>query len=252
MISVCLATYNGERYIRRQIESILKQLSYDDEIIISDNGSIDNTINIIKSFEDSRIKLYSFIDHYSITNRYSKSHYLVTRNFENAIKKASGDYIFLSDQDDIWYENKIEKMLPSIINGDLVQSNYSIIDREDKVIIDRFQKENPISNKFILNIYKQPFHGCCMGFPRSLIEIALPFPENLVMHDNWLGCLAILSGYNVKYIWDPLIYYRRHDLNVSKNISSNPLWFKIKYRIIFLIQLLNRIYRKNKKICFQY
>ena len=245
MISVCLATYNGERYIHCQLESILKQLSDDDEIIISDNGSFDKTINIIESFGDPRIKLYSFIDNSSIKKRDSKSHYLVTRNFENALKNASGDYIFLSDQDDIWYENKVEKMLPYILKGNLVQSNYSIINKQNQIIIDKYQKENPISNNLILNLYKQPFHGCCMAFPRSLLEIALPFPENLIMHDNWLGCIAMLSRYKVKYINAPLLYYRRHDLNVSKSKSDNPLWFKFKYRIVFLIQLLNRKSRKK-------
>ena len=93
-ISVCIATYNGAKYIEEQVQSILYQLSEKDEIINSDDGSKDNTLAIIKSLNDARIKV--------IHN--TLKHGLVS-NFENAIKHADGDYIFLSDQDDIWTSN---------------------------------------------------------------------------------------------------------------------------------------------------
>ena len=89
MISVCIATYNGEHYINQQLKSILSQLSYNDEIIISDDSSNDKTINIIESFNDKRIKLLKY-------QKYFNPIY----NFENTLKNVSGDYIFLSDQDD--------------------------------------------------------------------------------------------------------------------------------------------------------
>ncbi|MDE5758415.1 MAG: glycosyltransferase, partial [Allobaculum sp.] len=91
MISVCIATYNGERYIETQIRSILDQLNEDDEIIISDDSSTDRTLDIIRSLNDSRIKLFA-------GNKFHSR----TFNFENALKQATGDFIFLSDQDDIW------------------------------------------------------------------------------------------------------------------------------------------------------
>jgi len=110
-ISVCMATYNGERYLKEQLDSILKQLSFTDEIIISDDGSQDRTIEIIESFGDSRIKLF-----------HSTQQNLIY-NFENALSKASGDIIFLSDQDDIWYENKVEKSMYHLQKYGLVFSN---------------------------------------------------------------------------------------------------------------------------------
>ena len=97
MISVCIATYNGEKYIKQQLLSILKQIKVNDEIIISDDHSTDKTFNIIKSFNDTRIKFF--------LNNKGKGY---TRNFENALEKAHGDIIFLSDQDDIWIDNKVE------------------------------------------------------------------------------------------------------------------------------------------------
>lgn len=95
MISVCMATYNGEEYIKEQLESILCQLGEMDEIIISDDGSTDNTLNIIESYNDSRIKIHINTGKHGFVY-----------NFENALQKAKGEYIFLSDQDDIWLPEK--------------------------------------------------------------------------------------------------------------------------------------------------
>lgn len=93
MISVCLASYNGEKYIKEQISSILVQLSDNDELIISDDGSTDNTIAIVYAFNDRRIRIY---DNHQVCNKhkYSQSHYNVTSNFENALQYVSGDYVF--------------------------------------------------------------------------------------------------------------------------------------------------------------
>ena len=99
MTSVCMATYNGQKYLREQIESILCQLSANDELVISDDHSTDSTVDIIRSYGDSRIKMYA--------NELTKG---VTHNFENALNKSKGDIIFLADQDDVWLPNKISKM----------------------------------------------------------------------------------------------------------------------------------------------
>ena len=93
MISVCVTTYNGSLFLKEQIDSILCQLNKDDEIIISDDGSIDNTISIIESYNDCRIKIFY---HTTIKNQYRFD--LTTRNFENALFQAKGDYIFFADQ----------------------------------------------------------------------------------------------------------------------------------------------------------
>lgn len=103
MISVCIATYNGGKYIKEQLDSILFQLGKDDEVIISDDSSTDDTLSILESYHDERIVI--------LTNQ--KFHSPVY-NFENALKSAKGDFIFLSDQDDIWEPTKVEVMLDSL------------------------------------------------------------------------------------------------------------------------------------------
>lgn len=119
-VSICMATYNGGEYIREQISSILnrkfvlpEQISM--ELIISDDGSTDDTIRIINSFDDDRIKLFH---HTSRKNkRYFTSAFACSANFNFAISKATGDYIFISNQDDVWYDRKIEKTLAALRGG---------------------------------------------------------------------------------------------------------------------------------------
>ena len=117
MVSVCMTTYNGEKFIREQIASILCQLQDHDELIISDDGSTDSTIEIVNSLGDVRIKFYQ--------NCFKN----VVKNFEFTISKAVGDYIFLSDQDDIWHRNKVESFLDCFFRteADFVISNLEFI-----------------------------------------------------------------------------------------------------------------------------
>ena len=103
-----MATYNGSRYIKEQIDSILSQLSALDELIISDDHSTDSTYKIIKSYNDNRIKFY--------LNELEKG---VTHNFENALLHSKGDTIFLADQDDVWNKEKIQKA-----GGDRIQKGF--------------------------------------------------------------------------------------------------------------------------------
>lgn len=242
MISVCIATYNGELFIKKQLLTILSQLSNEDEIIISDDGSTDNTLAIVNSINDNRIKI--FIHGKDKIKSRSANHIYTSANFENALKNVRGDYIFLADQDDLWAEEKIEKMMKSLSNSDniLVVSNFSVIDTEDNVIDRFFFKKKPIKKYFFLNLIKTPFFGCTMGFKRELLKYILPFPKNLILHDNWIGLIALYYGH-LEYINEPLILYRRHKNNVSqeKGKSNNPIWYRIYYRIKLFIQYQKRI-----------
>lgn len=243
MISVCLASYNGEKYIKEQVMSILNQLSLDDELIISDDGSTDNTLNILHSIDDTRLKIISNTLFPSY-HKYSNFHYKVTRNFENALLAASGDYIFLSDQDDIWVPDKVSITLKYLKDYKLVVSNHSVIDSVGNLIQVSYCLKNPISPNFWRNVIRMPFYGCCMAFRRELLQEILPFPKELIMHDNWIGLYASWKKYDIYYIEKPLIKYRRHHSNVSpaSQQNANPLWFKIWYRVVIVIKLFCRYF----------
>ena len=227
MISVCMATYNGSRYIKEQLDSILVQLGPDDEVIISDDSSTDETLSIIASYADQRIKL--------LPNQHFHSPIF---NFENALKHANGDYIFLSDQDDVWESNKVEVMMHALQQSCLVVSDCSIVDANMNVIRDSFCYNKHRSSGIIPNIIRNNFLGCCMAFHKELLKHALPFPKKVVMHDIWLGICAS-AFYSVRFIPDKLIKYRRHGTNASAASETSKL--KLSYRVFYRLQLFQAL-----------
>jgi len=240
MISVCIATYNGEKYILKQIKSILSQLSFEDEIIISDNDSTDNTVNIVRGINDSRIKIY--IKKQNKIKSYWNKYYNVTANFENAINKSIGDIIMLCDQDDIWNENKVYTIKKDLEKKDCVFSNYSMIDQYDNIILSHKYTTNPLNNP-IKSILFPPFSGCTMAIKRSFLKYCLPFPKKLLLHDVYIGLIAYITN-NIYFEIKPLTYYRSHDDNVSttshgktrNNIFQIITWrIKLYYFVLFAV-----------------
>ena len=129
-----MATHNGEKFIKEQLDSILCQLSPEDEVVISDDGSTDSTLEIIEGYNDSRIKIYRMTH----TRKGMKSHYYVTMNFENALRQAKGDYIFLCDQDDVWYPHKVERCFEVLKEYDMVLT-YKIYEQIEISILSGFK-----------------------------------------------------------------------------------------------------------------
>lgn len=240
MVSVCLATYNGERYISDQITSILNQLTKEDELIISDDGSTDNTISKIKSFQDRRIKLI-----------FNKVNHGVAKNFENALNNASGDIIFFSDQDDVWFSHKIKKMVSFLQESDykLVTCNCSMTDENLNIIRENYyEKKSPIDKTVFGNFIKDLWLGCCMAFKKEILQDILPFPQNIAAHDLWIALYSQIN-YKCGYFPYPLQYYRRHNNTVSfaDGKSTNPLSYKIKYRLYLAWYLFVRTIKNRLK-----
>jgi glycosyltransferase involved in cell wall biosynthesis len=123
MISVCLTTYNGEKYILEQLRSILSQLESDDEVIISDDNSSDCTLELIENIADRRVKIFKNIQKKGIQS-----------NVENALNKAKGDIIFLSDQDDFWLPDKVSIIIKALQKNDLIVSDCYITDKDLKIV----------------------------------------------------------------------------------------------------------------------
>lgn len=237
MISVCIATYNGEGYISEQLDSILKQLSLNDEIIISDDSSTDNTLEIIRSYQDKRIRIFS-------NNKFHSPIF----NFENALKQAKGDYIFLADQDDVWLPNKVGIMIKYLNNGfDLVLSDGKIVDKDLNIISNSIYSLLDSKRGFIHNFIHNSYSGSRMAFTRELLNFVLPFPPKIAMHDIWIGLCAELY-FKPLFISDKLILYRKHGDNVSVTGEKSPysLKFKVQYRFYIFIQLIRRWMNRKK------
>lgn len=237
MISVCIATHNGEKYIRQQLDSILCQLRSYDEVIVSDDGSTDCTINIIKSFNDDRIKIY----HYKQAIKSRHAHRYVCNNFENALIHAKGDYIFLSDQDDYWMAGKVKRCIELLNTNLLVVHNAELVDQNLKSIGRMMYKNNFVFKNY-LALKKGKYYGCTLAFRKELLNVILPFPNGLVLHDHWIGCIAELTGC-VYYENSPLMKYRIHNSNTSVGPSKNGLFFRLQYRLYMFIQLIIRKYK---------
>lgn len=235
MNTVCVITYNGEKYIKEQLSSIIKQLNNDDEIIVSDNGSTDKTLEIIKSFNDTRIKIYLYKSENTNYSGIWKTCYDVGRNAENAIKHAKGDYIFLADQDDIWIEGKLATCIEYLKEKDLVITNHTTVDA-DLIPLNKMEPGVLLQPTILNTLLKTQFLGCCMAFRKSLLSHILPFPKEPLMHDIWIGLMALKYG-EIGIIQDSYLLYRRHSKNTSTNIekkSENPISFKILYRFLLI------------------
>ena len=245
MTSVCMATYNGARFIREQIDSILPQLDAEDELIVSDDGSTDGTLGILAEYAatDVRVKVLHHEKNPAYAKiKHSRNFYYATDNFENALKQAKGDYIFLADQDDVWRNDKVGKMLPFLNEYGCVMSNNQIIDSAGKPL-NFFWGGAPFGTSVFTNLKRTPFLGCCMAFSRKALGYILPFPRKLICHDLWMGCLCAHRK-SLLFLQEPLHNYRYHEDSVSPSVtanSKNPLFFRITYRIIFLTQFYKRI-----------
>ncbi|WP_419801106.1 glycosyltransferase family 2 protein [Mucilaginibacter sp.] len=221
-----MATYNGCQYIYEQVSSILNQLDACDELIISDDGSTDNTVAIVNSFNDARIKVYTH-----------KSSGRPTENFQNALIRAKGEFIFLSDQDDIWIENKYDKLKELLLVYDLVVSNSIIVDENLNKLNPSFFAYHRSKKGIFRNAIKNSYFGSCMAFRSEILKYALPFPTSSeIGHDVWIGLVAEITG-KVFFYNEALILYRRHSSAVTSHAiskSKRSFYKKVFGRLVML------------------
>ncbi len=229
-LSICMATHNGGRFLKEQMDSILSQLKADDELIISDDNSFDDTIEIIQACQDNRIKLLR-----------SKKFNNPAKNFEHALPSCKNEIIFLADQDDVWHLNKIKVMTEALGECDLAVSDCRIVDEHLKTIAPSFFELNKSKNGLLHNLLKSSFVGCCMAFHRYVLDKAIPFPNEITMHDQWIGLIA-QKYFNVKFIPHILVDHRRHGTNYSTTggRSNNSFRKKVISRVKLVKMLLQR------------
>lgn len=212
-ISVALTTYNGERYIVSQLESIANQTRVPDEVIICDDASKDNTVSLIKNFISDK----GFFNWKIFVNQTNVGW---KRNFYETIRRTTGDIIFFSDQDDIWLEDKIERMSFLMISNsmDCLLANKYFIDTDDNIDFQRTERSTFTGKTrkiaFDRSFYDRKFMGCCMCISRKVADayIALNFIDDA--HDAQCGRISIL----LDGAWEldaPVIKYRCHSSNTS-------------------------------------
>ena len=229
--SIIIASFNGEKYIEEQLDSILLQMDEKDELIIVDDCSNDRTCSIIKNLFKNHPNLNTFL--YSNKNNLGPN-----KSFEKGLSMASKEIIVLSDQDDIWFKNRLTK-----IKNILKKYNFCILNSFHWEHEKNELKENskltfnivrPNKNIF-KNIIKPKFIGCHIAFKSDFLKYILPFPRLVYMHDLWIGIIAILTK-NIYIDYEPSMYYRRH-INCFTP-KKTTLFFKLQCRFRYLITIL--------------
>jgi GT2 family glycosyltransferase len=225
-ISVALCSYNGAKYIREQLESIAGQSLKPKEIVVCDDGSTDGTVELVESFAHS-----SDVE----VQVYKNERWLgVNANFSRAISLCRGNYIALSDQDDIWAEGKLELCLAEMVRQEravgpdrpcLVHSDLQVCDTDGRLLAGSFMHRQGLSHvesdPLKVLVVRGFVTGATVLLNRALMEAALPFPEEAVHHDWWLALVAAGAGI-IGFVPRGLVYYRQHEGNVigSKSYYS--------------------------------
>lgn len=231
-LSVCMAAYNGSRFIEQQLESVLPQLSSSDEVVVIDDCSQDDTVARVHQINDSRILLFRH-----------ESNQGIVATFEEALSRATGNILFLSDDDDLWAPNKVVRFLrefethPDI---QVVTSKVALIDEDGFRLPDtRVNRRGNFANGFWRNIAMNHYQGSAMAIRANLLGTVLPFPRRpSFLHDVWIGTRNDATGGKTAFIDEPLVYYRRHSHNASK--MHHPLQ-QLRIRIDLLIAHLARV-----------
>ena len=216
-----MATYNGAKFIREQIDSILNQTIQDFELVICDDCSTDETLSILKEYakNDNRIRAYD-----------NECNLGFKKNFENAICKCKGDYIALSDQDDIWLPKHLEILLNQMV-GDIQlacgsqifvnERNEELPKRYDYLRKD-FVPDNDEDMARHIFLCRSTYQGASMLLKKSFLDIALPIPEGAEFHDSWFAALACSVGC-FTFVDEPVMRYRRiEDAVTSSNMKPTP------------------------------
>ena len=213
-ISVAMATYNGEKYIRQQLRSILNQSMMVDEIIVVDDNSDDRTIEIIDEFNCPQIRIYK-----------NSKNLGYVENFYRAMSLTHGKYVFLADQDDIWEKEKVELTLAELQKSNknmAVCTGFSLIDQNENPITDIehyqvndfvLQKHKDIENLTLKRlVFGNVVQGCTYCVRRDVVNVYLKVHNKEVIHDYQLMLISAAMG-KVKYLNKPLIRYRLHGNN---------------------------------------
>ena len=213
-VSVVMSVYNGRDYLHEQLQSVLSQLEPTDELIVIDDASSDDSMDIIRAFNSSRIRLFR-----------NEANLGVRCSFQRGLSLAHGELIFLCDQDDLWLPGKRAAFVQAFAEDPeitVVVSDAEVIDAAGEMISQSFMAgRGGFSGTLGATFWRSRFLGCAMAVRRPVLKWALPIPPRAPMHDMWLGVIGGLAG-RVCYLPVPYVRYRRHGRNTSSGRPNSP------------------------------
>lgn len=223
LVSVALATYNGERYLPELLDSLLAQTHRDLEVCASDDASTDRTVAILEEYaaRDPRVRVVA-----NATNRGYQ------QNFQVAVRMCRGEYVALCDQDDVWLPHKVERLLSGMGDNLLVASDATVVDSHLRPTGQTLAGVYRLSGQrwsFLSILLKNRFTGCTMMFRQQLLRWGLPFPDYMP-HDWWLVLIAIDRG-RFTFVPEELTLYRQHEENAIGVQEIVPEYVKIKEKL---------------------
>ncbi len=234
-VSIALCTYNGARYLREQLDSLLSQSHPNIEIVATDDASQDESQKVLHHYAslDSRVSV--------VTNSKRLG---FSSNFSATLQRCSGSYICPCDQDDIWHPDKITRLLKAIQGHDLVYCDSAMVNSEGVSLNRRLSQDRGMYSgrdplTFLLT---NCISGHAMLFRRSLLDRAKPFPSG-IYYDWWISIVAA-TGNGVLYVDEPLVYFRRHQSTVTSfgNVRK-PIGIKMRAFLEERIVLLDAMKR---------
>jgi glycosyltransferase involved in cell wall biosynthesis len=240
-IDILLALYNSSQFLDDLIQSIIKQSYTNWRLIVRDDGSTDNTQEIIKSYQENYPEQFEIIDNRNEKNLGPKL------SFSELLKNTSSEYIMFCDHDDVWFPNKIELTLKKMLELEvkyplkplLVHTDLVVVDQDLNLLYPSFIKRSKLNPSFDSNIYylavSNVATGCTVMINRQAKEISCPIPTNAIMHDWWISLNVSFFG-KIGYIAEPTLFYRQHAMN---NVGAKKINFSY---------YLNRMMDINKTI----
>ncbi|WP_461171832.1 glycosyltransferase [Arthrobacter sp. Z1-9] len=234
-VSVCMAAYNGARHIKEQIVSILREIGPDDELIVVDDCSTDGTPGIVAGLNEPRIRLIQ-----------AEQNRGYVRTFERALGEARGDFVFLSDQDDIWLPGRVAVMISAMGKVDMVVSNCKHFDGPlgsfHKVRLRKKDSAHAVRNILGILVGYRLHWGCAMALRKELLKQVLPFPSYMnESHDQWIATVGNVNR-SIVYLEEDTILHRLHGENLTPHgiRSASKI---VRARIAFLRNVLEAYLR---------
>ena len=254
-VQILLATYNGEFFLREQLDSIVNQEYKYWELLAHDDGSIDNTIQILNEYKKYYPKKIRLLIDQKIFSSASKNFFHL---IEHRSKEAN--LYCLCDQDDIWHKNKLKIVVEKYNSQDektplLIHSDLSLIDYKGKLLEKSHNKLIKFQKNFMTKettLYYNPVPGCAMTINSALAD-RISYCKYMVMHDWWILLYAAHSNTNILYIKLPLVKYRQHSKNVLgyKKINIFILIIRLFFKIPRYVKNVKKAYTQSKQFCNQ-